>query len=74
MISCSAPSSPLFFATSREDLKQHNIRIGKARVDAQCDEANHVYWPLPGCKRTYDKTVALQAANRIHALIGGPEI
>lgn len=56
------PKAALITVLSDDLLEEHHIEIGTLLIKAFRDENNLVYWPLPDCRRTYDKNMALDFA------------
>ena len=62
------PKAALITVLCDEDLEPHHIEIGRMLIKAFRDENNLVYWPLPDCRRTYDKNMALDFAHRLSGI------
>ncbi|MBB1489477.1 hypothetical protein [Oceanospirillum sediminis] len=62
------PKAALITVLCDEDLEPHHIEIGCMLVKAFRDENNLVYWPLPDCRRTYDKNMALDFAHKLSGI------
>lgn len=53
---------PIHYAHTAEQLKQHVIKVGPFEIQAQANEENQVWWPLPGKRITYNKNEAREVA------------
>lgn len=62
-------NKPRHYASSEQQLEQYHIEVGQVMIRAKRDDDNHVYWVLPGCKTTYQKATAVDAAKNVNQLL-----